>query len=160
MLEIFVADYSNPEHGQSIIELLDHYSRDPMGGGKPLNSFTREHLVQELAKRPFAFSVLCHVDGKPAALANCMEGFSTFACKPLINIHDMVVHQSFRGQGLSQKVIEKVEQVGREKDCCKITLEVLEGNPVAQSAYRKLGFAGYELDDEHGQALFWEKKIL
>ena len=77
--DIFVADdYSNPDHGWAVIELLDHYARDPMGGGMPLSSFTREHLIQELSKRPFAFSVLCLVDGQPAALANCLEGFSTF----------------------------------------------------------------------------------
>ncbi|MGI9280887.1 MAG: GNAT family N-acetyltransferase [Endozoicomonas sp.] len=159
MLEILVADYSNSNHGQAILELLDHYARDPMGGGEPLSCYSREHLIEELAKRPFAFSVLCLVDGQPAALANCMEGFSTFACKPLINIHDMVVNEQFRGQSLCTRLLEKVEQVALEKGCCKVTLEVLEGNPVAQAAYRKFDFSGYELDDNHGQALFWEKKL-
>ncbi|WP_422451465.1 GNAT family N-acetyltransferase [Endozoicomonas sp. ALC066] len=159
MPDIFVADYSNPDHGQAIIELLEHYARDPMGGGMPLSSFTREHLIQELSKRPFTFSLLCLVDGQPAALANCLEGFSTFACKPLINIHDVVVNESFRGQSLCRKLFEKIEQIAREKECCKITLEVVEGNHVAQAAYRKLGFSGFELDEQLGHALFWEKKL-
>ena len=28
-----------------------------------------------------------------------------------------------------------------------------------QSAYRKLGFSGYQLDPQLGKALFWEKKL-
>ena len=40
-----------------------------------------------------------------------------------------------------------------------LTLEVLEGNKVAQAAYRASGFAGYELDPEVGRAMFWQKKL-
>ena len=42
----------------------------------------------------------------------------------------------------------------------KLTLEVLEGNSVAQSAYRAFGFEGYELDPQMGKALFWQKKLV
>ena len=35
--------------------------------------------------------------------------------------------------------------------CCKLTLEVLEGNKLAQAAYIANGFAGYQLDPEMGQ---------
>jgi hypothetical protein len=31
--------------------------------------------------------------------------------------------------------------VARQRGCCKITLEVLEGNAVAQASYGKFGFA-------------------
>ena len=52
-----------------------------------------------------------------------------------------------------------VEQIARDKGCCKITLEVLQGNVVAQALYGKLGYAGYVLGDEGGHALFWQKKL-
>jgi ribosomal protein S18 acetylase RimI-like enzyme len=159
MIEVLVADYNNPNHARDIVQLLDHYSRDTMGGGKPLKAETREHLIPELKKRDFAFSILCYIDGQPAGLTNCMEAFSTFACQPLLNIHDLVVHSQFRGQQVSQKMLEKVELAAREKSCCKITLEVLEGNHIAQFAYKKFGFTGYELDESAGQALFWEKTL-
>ena len=52
-----------------------------------------------------------------------------------------------------------VEDIARERGCCKITLEVLEGNPVAQGSYRKFGFSDGQLDPAHGRMLFWNKYL-
>jgi ribosomal protein S18 acetylase RimI-like enzyme len=119
----------------------------------------RENLATALAALPHAFTLLAYVDGKPAGLANCLEGFSTFKCRKLVNIHDIAVLPEFRGLGLGRRLLEQVEVVARERDCCKITLEVLEGNKGAQAAYRKFGFASYELDPALGRAMFWEKPL-
>ena len=43
--------------------------------------------------------------------------------------------------------------------CCKLTLEVLDGNAPAKAAYEKFGFASYELDPAVGGALCWQKKL-
>jgi hypothetical protein len=40
-----------------------------------------------------------------------------------------------------------------------MTLEVLEGNIIAQAAYTSCGFASYKLDPRMGKAMFWEKKL-
>lgn len=40
-----------------------------------------------------------------------------------------------------------------------MTLEVLSNNHRAQQAYRRFGFAGYALDPEAREALFWQKKL-
>ena len=157
--ETIIADYHNPQHAEHIVSLMDSYARDPMGGGQGLAEEVKEALVNELAKRSFAFSVLCYVGTVPAGLTNCFEGFSTFAAKPLINVHDIVVHPDFRGRNLSQTMLAKVEQIARNRSCCKITLEVLSGNSVAQQAYRKFGFEHYQLDPAAGQAQFWHKKL-
>ena len=158
-INISKADYLNTQHQHDIPLLLNQYAIDPMGGATPLSQQVIDNLVNELAKRPYAFSIIAYVDGKPAGLVNCFEAFSTFACKPLINIHDVVVLSEYRGLGLSQKMLDKVEAIAREKGCCKITLEVLSNNNVAKSAYQKFGFAGYELDPQAGQAMFWQKTI-
>lgn len=156
---VLLADYQNPLHQSALLDLLDEYARDPMGGGEGLADRVKEKLNQALDDCPGAFSILAFVDEQPAGLANCFETLSTFQCKPLVNIHDIVVSKPFRGLGISQRMLDYVEQIARQKDCCKLTLEVLEGNHVAQNAYRKFGFAGYELDPEQGKALFWEKKL-
>ncbi|MEX5689713.1 GNAT family N-acetyltransferase, partial [Pseudomonas silesiensis] len=52
-----------------------------------------------------------------------------------------------------------VEEIARQRGCCKLTLEVLEGNEVAQGAYRKLGFDNYQLSPETGRAMFWQKAL-
>ena len=157
--EIIVADYSNEKQGSDLVYLLDVYAKDPMGGGKPLSRFVKENLVAELAKRSDALSLLAYVDGEPVGLINCFEGFSSFSCKPLMNIHDVMVLAEFRGQGISQLMLQQVEIIARKKGCCKLTLEVLEGNTAAKNLYIKYGFAAYELDPEMGKALFWQKGL-
>ncbi|MFT5693944.1 MAG: GNAT superfamily N-acetyltransferase [Oceanicoccus sp.] len=158
-IDVLVADYGNGGHSQDMSMLLNCYAQDTMGGGQELPVYVKENLAAELSKVPGAFSILCYVDGKPAGLANCFEGFSTFRCKPLFNIHDVVVEQAFRGLGISQLMLQKVEELAVERGCCKLTLEVLEGNKVAQNAYIKFGYGGYELDPIMGKAMFWEKGL-
>ncbi|MGY2165105.1 GNAT family N-acetyltransferase [Pseudomonas tolaasii] len=156
---VLQASYTNAVHAEAIGLLLNQYAQDPMGGGHSLPADLLQQLPAELAKRPHAFSVLAFVGGEPAGLINCFEGFSTFACRPLVNVHDVVVMNQFRGLGLSHKMLQKVEEIARQRGCCKITLEVLEGNEVAQSAYRKFGFDDSIFDPAHGRMLFWSKPL-
>lgn len=156
---IKVADYQNPQDAAHIIELLDIYARDTMGGSQPLTEYARQSLIPALTSLPYALSTLCYVGSQPAGLLNAFESFSTFKCKPLINIHDVIVAPNFRGMGISQMLLKKVEEIARAKGCCKITLEVLEGNTPAQAAYQKFGFSGYQLDPLMGNALFWQKNL-
>lgn len=158
-LKISIIDYKNSKQSRDLIFLLDVYAKDPMGGASGLSDYTRSNLPKALAKLPNAFSVICYIDEEPAGLINCFFGFSTFKCKPLVYIHDVVVLSKFRGQKISQNMLEYVEKYAKENDCCKMTLEVLEGNKAAKMAYLKFGFKGYELDPEMGKALFWEKTI-
>jgi GNAT superfamily N-acetyltransferase len=158
-VEIVIVDYQDEQQAEDILFLLDHYALDPMGGGSPLPSYTRENLLPALAKIPHAFTLIGYVDNAPVALANCFQSFSTFKCKPIVNIHDFVVLGAFRGEGISRLILSKVEEIAKARGCCKITLEVLEGNRSAKSAYVKFGFGGYELDPAAGKALFWEKML-
>jgi ribosomal protein S18 acetylase RimI-like enzyme len=103
--------------------------------------------------------VIAYVDGAPAGLVNCFEGFSTFQGRPLVNIHDVVVLAEFRGRGIARRMLDRVEEIARARGCCKLTLEVLSNNQAAKSAYRKFGFSDYRLDPEAGTALFWQKKL-
>jgi len=158
-VELIKADYAVPEHRQDILQLMNDYALDPMGGGEALADEVQTVLLDELAKLDYAHSFIAYVDAKPAGLVNCFEGFSTFAAKPLINIHDLVVTTDYRGLGISQFLLDGVEQLAKQKGCCKITLEVLSQNLSAQNAYRKFGFAQYELAPSAGQALFWQKSL-
>ncbi len=159
-IEIIEADLSIPKHARAVISLMDEYARDPMGGGNGLSDYAKTNLIPELAKRQTARVILAFVDDIPAGLVICLEGFSTFACQPLLNIHDAIVSLSYRGRGLSKLMLQLAEQIAIELGCCKLTLEVLEHNHLAQTAYRSVGFNGYELNPEMGKALFWEKKLV
>ena len=159
MIEILEANLLNPVHAKAIVQLLDEYAREPMGGGQPLSEAVKTNLPMALSKRSNAYVILALDGNKPAGLAICFEGFSTFACRPLLNIHDVMVSARYRGQGISKRLLEQAEVIARRLDCCKLTLEVLEGNSIAQSAYRSVGFDSYQLDPTRGRALFWEKKL-
>ncbi len=156
-LEVLQAGYAHPMHAAAVVDLLDAYARDPAGGGEPLSAFARERLVPELAARPTAFSVLAFDGGQPVGLINCIEGFSTFACKPLVNVHDVAVLSSHRGMGVAQRMLEKVEAIALARGACKLTLEVLSGNRSAIRLYERAGFAHYALDPAMGQAQFFQK---
>ncbi|WP_281556966.1 GNAT family N-acetyltransferase [Thalassomonas sp. RHCl1] len=158
-IQLCIADYKDEQQGKDLLMLLNAYALDPMGGEEPLTEYVKENLLTALSQRSDMFTLLCYLDGKPAGLINCIESFSTFSCQPVINVHDVVVLPFYRGHGLSEKMLQEVENIARENGCCKLTLEVLQGNAVAQKAYRKFGFSGYELDPEMGQAMFWDKKL-
>ena len=158
-VEVIKVEYNNPQHAKHMIELLDCYATDPMGGGVALSDFTAQNLVPALSQRPEAFSLIAYVDGQPAGLMNCFEGFSTFACRPLVNVHDVVVAQEYRRMGVSRALFDQAEQEANDRNCCKLTLEVLDGNAIAQTAYEKYGFNHYKLDPQMGAAMFWEKKL-
>lgn len=160
MLKIKRVDYKEPTQMSDLIELLNLYACDPMGGGEPLSDTTKDRLSGALQANPCALSFIAYVDEQPAGLLNAFETVSTFAAKPLINIHDLAVSPKFRGQGIATQLLAEIERIARERDCCKLTLEVLSGNQPAQMAYRRSGFAGYELDPNAGQALFWQKKLV
>lgn len=159
-VRICQADYTNPQHISALMALLDGYARDPMGGAEPLSDFALKNLPDALRARPCMFSVLAFDDaqnGLPVGLINCVEGFSTFACQPLVNVHDVVVAASHRGQHLGEHMLAKVEELAKERGACKLTLEVLAGNVPAQKLYRRVGFDNYQLDATMGHAQFMQK---
>jgi ribosomal protein S18 acetylase RimI-like enzyme len=156
-MRILQADYNDTHHAQAIVQLLDAYAQDPAGGGQPLGDFAKTNLVHELAKRPQAFSVLAFEGDAPVGLVNCIEGFSTFACKPLVNVHDVVVLASHRGQRVGEQMLALCEQIAVQRGACKLTLEVLSGNHSAIKLYERIGFEGYQLDPAMGNAMFLQK---
>ena len=154
-----LADYRNSDDARALVSLLDAYASDPAGGGAPLSDFAKTHLSAALAARPQAFSVLAFDGELPVGLINCIEGFSTFACRPLVNVHDGAVLASHRGRRIGELMLSRVEALARERGACKLTLEVLGGNRSALALYERYGFAPYQLDPAMGDARFLQKKL-
>ncbi len=158
-VNVLQVDYANPVHAAALVVLLDAYAQDPMGGGHGLSDYAKANLVPSLAARPQAYSVLAFVDDQPAGLVNCIEGFSTFACRPLVNVHDVAVLPQYRGQGVAEKMLVLAEVLAVKRGACKLTLEVLSGNVGAARLYERIGFAAYQLDPAMGQARFMQKLL-
>lgn len=159
MIEIVESNYTEDGHEEFIAELLDEYAADITGGGVGLPKDVKSNVVKELQKRENIYTVIAFVDGNPAGLVISIEGFSTFACKPLLNIHDVIVSPRYRGRGIARMMLGKVENIALRSGCCKLTLEVLEGNAIARNLYKATGFEPYQLDSKMGKALFLEKKL-
>ena len=143
----------------AVVELLDAYARDPMGGGAGLSAPVRQELPRALATRPNVRVLLAELDARPVGVAVCIEGFSTFACKPLLNLHDIAVMPAYRRRGVATALLRAAETLARGLGCCKLTLEVLSNNLPAQATYRRAGFHDYRLDPASGHALFWQKQL-
>lgn len=158
-LAIYPTDLTSPQHALAFIDLLEHYARDPMGGGEGLADYARTHLVEQLKNLPTFHGALAFLGKKPVGLINCFTGFSTFAAKPLLNIHDLVVHADVRGQGIGQALLQWAEMQARQLGCCKLTLEILANNRPAMRSYERAGFAPYVLDPAAGQALLMQKYL-
>ncbi len=142
--EIREADLADPAQGAALIEIIDSYARGPGGQNAPLPAFARDEMVQGLVEHPSATVLLAFADGRPVGTAVCVFGFSTFAGKPTVNIHDLAVLPDFQRRGIGRALIAEVERRARERECCKITLEVLDSNTGAKRLYEAVGFGPWD----------------
>ncbi len=159
LLEIRPVDWLKPDESRAVIEVLNSYASHAMGGGVPLSESVRANLSAELSKRAQTLVLLAWSEGQAVGLVIAFEGFSTFACKPLMNVHDLAVLPKFQCRGVGKALMAAVEAEARRRGCCKLTLEVLENNQHARKLYEAVGFAPYQLDPAAGRALFLEKKL-
>ncbi len=158
-ITILEADLSRKDHADTVIELLNGYSMDPMGDGAPLSENTRRTLIPALREHPTTMIFLAWRGSEPIGLAICFRGFSTFAARPLLNIHDFYVATAGRGAGIGRQLMATVEKRAREIGCCKLTLEVLENNRRARTVYHAAGFKQAAYQPEAGGSLFYAKPL-
>ncbi|MCA9089314.1 MAG: GNAT family N-acetyltransferase [Planctomycetaceae bacterium] len=140
LYRIRLADWDLPEDAGAIADLVNTYAQLPTGGGEALPPDVLSQLVPALRKMRGAFVLLAYHQAQPIGLAICLQGFSTFAAKPLINVHDLVVVPEHQGQGVGTQLLRSVEAHARTLGCCKVTLEVRCENLLASKLYRRLGY--------------------
>jgi ribosomal protein S18 acetylase RimI-like enzyme len=158
-IRVVEADLKLPAHQKAVLAMIDVYARDPMGETKPLDPDVRARLIPGLQNHPTTVVSLAFHGDQAVGAAVCFIGFSTFAAKPLINIHDFVVLSSLRGKGVGRSLLEAIEGKARELGCCKLTLEVMDNNHRALRIYEAAGFARYALQKGSGTAIFMSKPL-
>ena len=159
-VNIIQADLDDPRHAEAVVEILDGYAKDVMGGGNPLSDEVRENLVDGLRRHPASMVFLAYQDRRPVGIAVCFLGFSTFAAMPLVNVHDLAVSPSMRRRGIGRKLLESVQAKALELRCAKVTLEVRDDNPAAERLYRSFGFGDEQLGDSVAAMRFLVKKLV
>ncbi len=153
------ANLANPSDGKALLAVLDSYASDPIGGGIPLSDEVKARLIPELAKLPNALPLLAFDGDEPIGLANCFFGFSSFAARPLLNVHDLAVVPARRGQGIGRLLLAEAERHARERGCCRLTLEVQETNERARGLYRSFGFQDLEIGNDAMRTFFLSKPL-
>lgn len=135
MEQILSADLTLQLHALAIFELLNEYSHDD-AGGLLLSERVKNALVAELSKRRDAHIVLAFVAGVPAGMAICFEVSSLWAFKSKLSVYDLIVAHTYRGCGLSKRMLAKADLIVAQAACSKLTFEVQEGSVKSLSICR------------------------
>lgn len=108
---------------------------------KALNSVevTEEQLAKDgFGPDPaFEFLVACHQDDI-VGLSLFYYRYSTWKGKGLY-LEDLIITQSFRGQGIGKKLLIKTAEYAIRKDCTGMYWQVLDWNTPAIEFYKSLG---------------------
>jgi ribosomal protein S18 acetylase RimI-like enzyme len=147
-------DYSDPAHLQAVALLVNAYIADDMGGGALLPEEEQARLTGALHDHPKSIVLLARAGEVFAGLLVAFENFSTFTARPMINIHDVIVLQAYRGKGIGRQLMNAIIDEARKRTCSRVTLEVRQDNGVAQRLYESLGFK----EPEEGM-LYWRKYL-
>jgi len=161
-LEIAPTDLTSEADAAALLMLLDAYARDPMGGEKPLADDVKARLVPDLRERiarGASVVLMARRESTPVGIAVCFVGYSTFAARPLLNLHDLAVVPEARGLGVGQALLAAVDVQARARGCGKVTLEVREDNARARRVYEHTGFVDYATGGKRTRALFLEKRL-
>ena len=134
------ANFADPSDCDGIVDVLDSYAADRVGGGKPLSPDVRDRLVPLLREHPTVLVLLAFADRRAVGIAVGFFGLSTFQARPLLNIHDLAVLPQYRGRGVGRELLRAAEDHARRERCCTLTLEVQDDNARALALYRSFGF--------------------
>ena len=112
----------------------------PMGNGGPLPPEVLDRLIPGLKNHPTTLIFLAYKNQQAVGSATCFRGFSTFAARPLINIHDLVVLPDIAEWESDAACWPPSSKKHAKLGCCKVTLEVQENNTKARRTYEQAGF--------------------
>jgi ribosomal protein S18 acetylase RimI-like enzyme len=139
-IEISEADLTDTRQVSQLVDILDAYAREPAGGSAPIPAEVREKLLTGLQHVANAIVLLAKRHNQAVGAAVCFLGYSTFAARPILNIHDLAVLPQHRGNGIGHALLAAVDRRARTENCCKVTLEVLETNRGARRLYADVGY--------------------
>jgi ribosomal protein S18 acetylase RimI-like enzyme len=158
-IEIREAKWSDASDVAGFLAVLDSYAADEMGGASPLDPNVRRRLVPALREQANALVLLAFEAEQTVGVATCFFGFSTFAARPLLNVHDLAVLPGFRGRGVGRALLNAAEEHARARGCAKLTLEVREDNAPARGLYEERGFRDFQLAGVAIRTLFLAKPL-
>lgn len=161
MIKVVTADRNNVFHVIDFYQLMKDYSKHEMSGSESISS---DILMQVLnycfdIKNGIIFiAYRALID--PVGFVTCLYGYSTFAGKKTLNIHDIYVAENEASKGIGNILLDRVESHARSHDYCKITLEVRTDNEKAKKIFLRSGFEnGGQFGGKFAAMEYWQKYL-
>jgi ribosomal protein S18 acetylase RimI-like enzyme len=145
-LDVWICDFADPDDRAAFARLMAEFASEPVSSRTDLDAAHFTRVADDLARRAGTL-VLLAARGESESTEGVLiafEGYSSFAQAQLFNVHDVHVTPAARGHGLGTAMMQALEDLAREHDFAKITLEVASTNSGAIALYRRLGYAGLD----------------
>lgn len=101
---------------------------------------TEEKLRETLfGERRYAEVILCYDEETPVGFALFFHNYSTFRAKPGIYLEDLFVIPEHRGKGYGKALLQRLIEIGKERNCGRVEWSVLDWNTPAIDFYKSMG---------------------
>ncbi|MCX7302806.1 MAG: GNAT family N-acetyltransferase [Hyphomicrobiales bacterium] len=94
-------------------------------------------------------TLVAEVDGHFAGCCIFFPSFSTWIGRPGVYVQDFYVAETFRGQGVGERMLRRVAAIVRARGGCYMRLAVDTGNHRAQAFYARIGVKHSETEQIH-----------
>lgn len=91
--------------------------------------------------RPLFEALLAEHEGHAVGMLTFLPLYSSWRGRPALLIHDLFVRDAARGLGTGKALVHRLAEIGRERGCCRVDVNVLDWNDRARAFYAALGFA-------------------
>lgn len=92
-------------------------------------------------EKPLFEALLAERDGRAVGMLTFLPLYSSWRGRPALLIHDLYVREAARGSGAGKALVTRLGEIGRQRGCCRIDVNVLDWNQRARAFYAGLGFA-------------------
>ena len=121
---------------EEAIKLLSEFSEEHEG---PI-SWPAQASLPKLFRRHHAIIHLARIDGIGVGVSLCQLNLISFQGSEALNLHDLYVIPSARGQGVGRRLLEQLIREARALGSPRMTLEVAATNAAGRALYRSCGF--------------------
>ncbi|MCH2162016.1 MAG: GNAT family N-acetyltransferase [Phycisphaerales bacterium] len=136
MIKVERADLDRRDQVDEAVELLGRFAAE---SGHPLH-WSVAHSLPDLFRRREVILLLARIDGVAVGYALCQRTLVSFRGMEALNLHDIFVTETARGQGIGQHLLEAARDQAVALGCTRVTLEVAADNLAARKLYGRMGF--------------------
>lgn len=100
---------------------------------------TEQEIESSIFEKQQAEILIAEKDGNYAGFALFYPVYSTFTGGNNLFLEDFLVCEEYRGQGIGTQMIQKLQQIARQRGAKRLDWYVLNNNERGARFYRKLG---------------------